>query len=195
MGVERATPDYPALNVMDSILGGLFSSRINLNLREAHGYTYGASSQFVFRRTAGPFLVATGVRTDVTEPAVNEILKELKRAQSADFTPDEITLARDSITRSLPAQFETSPSMTATTANTFIYDLGLDYYAKIGARINGVTTDQIKAAAQKYVQPDRMVVIAVGDRAKIGPGLQRLRLGATEVRNADGTLATANSTK
>ncbi len=79
IGAPRSTPDYEALRVMNEALGGLFSSRINLNLREEHGYTYGASSQFVFRRSAGPFLVATGVRTDVTAPAVTEIFKEIRR--------------------------------------------------------------------------------------------------------------------
>ena len=104
IGVPRATPDYEAIRVMNETLGGLFSSRINLNLREQHGYTYGASSQFVFRRTAGPFLVATGVRTDVTAPAVTEIFKEVRRMRETPLTADELTLAKDSLVRSLPAR-------------------------------------------------------------------------------------------
>src|SRR5258706_15840285 len=79
LGVGRATPDYAALEVMNSELGGLFSSRINLNLREEHGYTYGASSQFVYRRSQGYFLTGAGIRTDATAPAVTETLKEIQR--------------------------------------------------------------------------------------------------------------------
>src|SRR5690606_27291126 len=103
VGAPRVSPDYEALRVMNVTLGGLFSSRINLNLREVHGYTYGASSQFVFRRAAGPFAVATGVRTDVTAPALAEIMKELARMRDSPITPDELRLAKDALVRSLPA--------------------------------------------------------------------------------------------
>ena len=86
IGVPRSSPDYIRLRVMNAILGGLFSSRINLNLREANGYTYGARSQFSFWRGAGPFAVSTGVRTDVTAPAVREIVNEVKRMVETDVT-------------------------------------------------------------------------------------------------------------
>ena len=126
---------------MNEALGGLFSSRINLNLREQHGYTYGASSQFVFRRTAGPFLVASGVRTDVTAPAVDGDLQGSAAHAGDAAHADELALAKDSLVRSLPAQFETSASVTASTANIYIYDLGLDYYTKLPARLSAVTAD------------------------------------------------------
>jgi zinc protease len=187
IGVARNTPDYEPIVVMNEILGGLFSSRINLNLREEHGYTYGASSQFVFRRAPGPFLVGTGVRTDVTGPAVSEIMKELKRIRDSDVSQDELALSKDSLVRSLPADFETSGSMNATTANTFIYDLGFDYYARLAPRLSAVTVEQVRGVAQKYVVPEKLVVVAVGDRAKVGPALGRLNLGATETWNADAT--------
>jgi zinc protease len=188
IGVGRATPDYEAIIVMNEALGGLFSSRINLNLREQHGYTYGASSQFVFRRAAGPFLIASGVRTDVTAPAVTEIFKEVNRMRETALTLDELNLAKDSIVRSLPAQFETSGGVTGSTANIYIYDLGLDYYAKFPARLSSVTAEQVKAVAEKYVVPGKLIVIAVGDRARIGGELQKLNLGAMELRSADGVL-------
>jgi len=191
IGVARNTPDYAALRIMNEALGGLFSSRINLNLREAHGYTYGASSQFVLRRTAGPFLVATGVRTDVTGESVTEILKELTRIRDGELSPDELTLARDSLVRSLPADFETSNRVTASTANIFVYDLGLDYYTKLPGRLSAVDAAQVKSVAQKYIQPDKVIVIAVGDRARVGGELQKLNLGAAELRNPDGTPAAA----
>jgi zinc protease len=191
IGVARNTPDYEALRVMNEALGGLFSSRINLNLREAHGYTYGASSQFVFRRAAGPFLVATGVRTDVTGESVTEILKELTRIRDGELSPDELSLARDSMVRSLPADFETSNRVTASTSSIFVYDLGLDYYTKLPGRLSAVDAAQAKSVAQKYIQPDKVIVVAVGDRARVGGELQKLNLGAAEVRNPDGTPAAA----
>ena len=187
IGVPRNTPDYAALRVLNEALGGLFSSRINLNLREEHGYTYGAFSQFVFRRSAGPFLVGTGVRTNVTGPAVTEILKELKRIRESDLKPDELSLARDSLIRSLPADFETSSSAASTTASIFVYDLGLDYYAKLPERFSTVTAADVRSVAEKYIAPDKMIVVAVGDRSKIAGEMQKLNLGAVEVRNADGS--------
>jgi zinc protease len=189
IGVPRSTPDYEALRVMNEELGGLFSSRINLNLREDHGFTYGAASQFVFRRSAGPFLVATAVRTDVTAPAVTEILKEVRRMRDTPMTNDELAMARDSIIRSMPSDFQTSEDVTATTASIYVYDLGLDYFSKYRTRLTSVTTEQAKAAAEKYIVPDKLVVVAVGDRSKINSALQALKLGSLEVRNADATLA------
>jgi zinc protease len=188
VGVPRATPDYEAIRVMNEELGGLFSSRINLNLREAHGYTYGASSQFVFRRAAGPFLVGSGVRTDATAPAVSEIYKEIRRMRETPMTAEELAMAKDSLVRSLPSAFQTGADVTASTAAIYVYDLGLDYFTKYPARLSAVTADQTKAAAEKYLVPEKLVVVAVGDRAKIGGSLQALRLGALEVRNADATV-------
>jgi zinc protease len=193
IGVPRATPDYEAIRIMNEALGGLFSSRINLNLREQHGYTYGASSQFVFRRAAGPFLIASGVRTDVTAPSVTEIFKEVRRMREAPLTAEELALAKDSLVRSLPAQFETSSSVTGSTANIYIYDLGLDYYTKLGARLSAVTADDVKSAAEKYVVPEKLIVIAVGDRARIAGELQKLNLGAVETRGADGMPVTSGA--
>jgi zinc protease len=190
IGVPRSTPDYEALRVMNETLGGLFSSRINLNLREEHGYTYGADSQFVFRRSAGPFLVASGVRTDVTAPAVGEIFKEIQRMRTSPMTAEELAMAKDSLVRSLPSDFQTSSNVTASTANIYVFDLGLDYFSKYPARLSAVTIEQAKAAAEKYLVPEKMVVVAVGDRAKIQPTLLKLNLGAAELRNADGSITT-----
>ena len=142
----------------------------------------------MFRQGAGPFVVASGVRTDVTAPAVSEIFKELRRIRDTAMTPEELTLAKDSLVRSLPAEFETSNRVTGTTANIYIYDLGLDYFAKSPARLSAITAEQAKAAAEKYIVPEALITVAVGDRAKIGPELQKLKLGALELRGADGAL-------
>jgi zinc protease len=129
------------------------------------------------------------VRTDVTAPAVSEILKEVRRMRDTELAAEELALAKDSLVRSLPAQFETSSRVTGSTSNLFVYDLGLDYYARLPDRLSSVTAAQVRAAAQKYLVPDNLVVIAVGDQSRIRGELQKLGLGSFEVRNADATLA------
>jgi zinc protease len=185
IGAPRSTPDYEAARVMNEELGGLFSSRINLNLREKHGYTYGAGSQFLFWRTAGPFTVYSGIRTDVTAPAVSEIMKEIRQMRDAPMKDDELAMAKDSLIRSMPSDFQTSEDVTASTSAIYLYDLGLDYFGKYRARVAAVTADQAQAAAVKYLAPEKLVIVAVGDRSKIGGALQALKLGAMEVRDAD----------
>ncbi len=186
IGAARSSPDFQAMRVMNTSLGELFSSRINMNLREEHGYTYGANSQFVFRRSAGPFVAGTGVRTDVTAPAVTEILKEVRGMSERPIDSEELRLAKDSLTRSLPGAFETSANVAASFSNVYIYDLGLQYFTNYAARVDAVSTAQAKAVAEKYLVPGKLVVIAVGDRAKIEPELRKLNLGPVEIRNADG---------
>ena len=181
IGAPRSVSDYAAANVMNLILGGLFSSRINLNLREAHGYTYGAFSQFIFRKHAGPFWVGSGVRTNVTAPAVAEIMKELKRMTDTTVSADELNMGRDALARSLPADFETSSSAVDSLSGLFIYNLGLDYYTTFPAAVSTVTADAVQAAARKYLHPDKIIVIAVGDRKKIEADLRKLNLGAVEI--------------
>jgi zinc protease len=186
IGAARATPDYHALDVMNTALGGLFSSRINMNLREEHGYTYGAGSQFAFRRGAGPFQVASGVRTDVTAPAVSEILKEINGIVAAPLKADELQRAKDAITNSLAADFQTSTAAAGSFATLYIYDLGLDYFAHVNQQVNAVTAEQALEAARKYLGSDRMVVVAVGDRAKIEPELRKLNVAPVEVETTEG---------
>jgi len=192
-GAPRATADYEAMRVMNEIFGGLFSSRINLNLREEHGYTYGANSQFVFRRQPGYFVAASGVRTDVTAPALSELAKELNRIRESGVTADELTLAKDATVRSLPADFETSGRVTGTTSNLFLYDLPLNYYAGAQARFSAITQAQVAAAARKYLVGEKIFFIAVGDLSKIGAEIEKLNLGPTETWTADAI--PASSTK
>jgi zinc protease len=111
------------------------------------------------------------------------------------MSAEELAMAKDSLVRSLPSDFQTSSDVTASVANIYIFDLGLDYFSKYSARLGAVTVDQAKAVAEKYLVPERMVVVAVGDRSKIGSELGKLNLGTVEVRTADGTLATASGTR
>ena len=186
MGVSRDTPDYPALEVMNSELGGLFSSRINLNLREEHGYTYGASSFFIYRRSLGYFVAGGGIRTDATAPAVTEILKEIHRMIDTPMMADELTLAKDSQSRSLPGIFETNSGVAGALSEIFMYNLARDYFSTLPERLNAVTVADAEAVAKKYLHPDQMILVCVGDRSKIEPELGKLDLGAIQIRDADG---------
>jgi len=188
LGVGRATPDYPALEVMNSELGGLFSSRINMNLREEHGYTYGAYSYFVYRRSLGYFAAGGGIRTDVTAPAVTEILKEIHRMIDTPMKPDELSLAKDSQSRSLPGIFETDNGEAGALSEIFEYNLARDYFSNLPERLNAVTAEDAEAVAKKYLHPDQLILVCVGDRAKIEPELVKLDLGAVEIRDADGNV-------
>ncbi len=186
LGAERRSPDYSTLMVMNRELGGVFSSRINMNLREARGYTYGANSSFSFRRTPGPFAVTGGIRTDVTAPAVIEILKEVRGMRDRPMTPDELQRAKGSIVQSLPATFETSAGTVGGFSDVFTYDLGLDYYQRYARDVASVSAAQAQAVARKYVVPENLVFVAVGDRAQIEPELRKLNLGRIEIRDTDG---------
>jgi zinc protease len=187
IGAERSTADFRALQVLNLALGGSFSSRINLNLRETHGYTYGARSQFTFRRAPGPFQVSSGVQTDVTAPAVSEIFKELRGIVERPMSDEELPRAKDALSYSLPSSFEGSANTVNNLSNVFIYNLGLDYFVRSAAEVSAVTAKQATDAARKYLVPEKMVVIAVGDRSKIEAGLRELRLGPVEMWTAEGT--------
>jgi zinc protease len=157
-----------------------------MNLREEHGYSYGASSTFVFRRGAGPFVISAGVRTDATGPAVGEIFKEIAGMNAAPMSDEELQKAKDALANSIPGAFETGLNTVNSFSNIFIYDLGLDYYTTYARQVNAVTAAQALEASRRYVMPERLVVIAVGDRSKIEADLAKLNLGSLEIRDADG---------
>jgi len=184
IGAARSSPDFRALQVMNLALGGLFSSRINMNLREAHGYSYGASSAFVFRLGAGPFVVAAGVRTDATALSVTEIFNEMAGMVETPMGEEELRKAKDSMINSLPGAFETSLDAVGSFSNIFVYDLGLDYYTRYAGQVNAVTATQTLDVARRHLVRERLVVIAVGDRAVIEDDLRALNLGDVEFRDA-----------
>jgi len=188
LGPARSTPDYPQLEVMNCDLGGLFSSRINMNLREQHGYTYGAGSFFNYHVAPGPFIVYSDVRTDATAPATTEVFNELRRMRDTLMSQEELKLAKDSIAQSLPGRFEHGSEAAATFAELYVYELPLDYFSLLPARLNAVTAEQAQAAAQKYIQLDKITVLAVGDRAKIEADMKKLNLGKLEIRDREGKL-------
>lgn len=186
IGTARKTPDYPAMQVMNAALGGLFSSRINNNLREEKGYSYGVFSGFRYDRTPGPFIIAGSVRTDVTGASVVEIYKEVNGVRNKPMGEAELAGARNSQILSLPVLFETNAGIGSALAETFVFDLPASYYNQLPAAFGKVSAQDVQAVARKYLVPEKMVVVAVGDRAKITPQLAPLKLGTPEVRDTDG---------
>lgn len=181
VGPPRSTEDFEAIAVANLALGGSFASRINLNLREENGYTYGARSVFAFRKGPGPFYVSTAVRTDVTTPAVEEIFSELREVATRPIEGDELQRAVDTLVLSLPGNFETSAGVAGRYATVWVNNLGLDYYRNYAARIRAVDAGAVVDVVERYLAPGDMVVIAVGDRAAIEEGLAAFDLGPIEV--------------
>ena len=186
VGVARSNPDYASLEVMNTALGGQFSSRINMNLREQHGYTYGARSGFDYRRGPGPFTVRTSVRGDATAPSVREVFTELERMRATPITDAELKSSKDAMARSLPGDFESTAQSVASIAQIFVYGLPLDYYSKLPASIDRVTSTDVQHVATQYLRPDRLTVVAVGDRRSITAPLAALKLGPVELRDVEG---------
>lgn len=186
LGVPRSTPDYVPLEVMNNALGGLFSSRLNMNLREEHGYTYGGFSTFLYRRGPGVFGAGGAIRTDVTAPAVGEVFKELERIRSGPPSPEELKLAKGAFSLSLAGLFETSAQTAETVGNLFTYDLPSDYYGQLPEKIDAVTTEEVERVANQYIHPDSSIVVAAGDRKTIEPELKKLSLGPIQVVDYDG---------
>jgi zinc protease len=191
VGLPRRHPDYFDAMVMNAILGGLFSSRINLNLREAHGYTYGAFSAFEWRRATGPFMIHTAVKSDVTGPAVREILKEIDGLRSAEVGNEELTLATSYLDGVFPIRYESTSAIAAALANLVIHDLPDDYYDAYRGHVRGVTSGGVLRAAQRHLHPDQLRIVVVGDPAVIAGPLGEVSGTVAEVVTPEGTGVTA----
>ena len=189
-GVPANSPDLQTLQVMNYTLGGSFASRINMNLREVHGYTYGASSGYATYRGIGPFQAGGLVRTDVTGAAAKELMGEIKRFPSTPPTDAELNEAKVARIQSLPGQFETSSAIAGSIGSIFLYERPLDYYAALPAKYRSVTAADVARVAKEDVHPDELIIVAAGDRAKIEPQLKDAGLGPVEVRDIHGTLVT-----
>jgi zinc protease len=175
VGQPRGTPDYFPLTVMNAILGGQFSSRINLNLREDKGYSYGARSHFAFRIGPGPFEAGGSVQTAVTKEALIELLKEVTDITGKrPVTDKELAFARDRIIKGFPSKFETTFGVAGTLAELVIYKLPDDYFTTYQSKVEAVTGDDVNRVAKKYLDPEHMTILVVGDRSKIEPGLKTL---------------------
>jgi zinc protease len=183
VGVSRATPDYFALEVLNTILGGSFTSRLNQNLRETHGYTYGAGSTFDMRRLAGPFIAASSIVTAKTDSGLIEFMRELTRIRDEAVPLAELDKAKAYISLGLPSDFETTGRTASRIRELLLYDLPLDYYATYIARINAVTAADVQRVARQYLDPDHFAIVIVGDRSKITAGLDALQVGPIAYRD------------
>ncbi|HEX6535771.1 MAG TPA: pitrilysin family protein [Gemmatimonadaceae bacterium] len=185
-GLPRSHPDYFKVLVMNSVLGGLFSSRINLNLREQHAYTYGAFSGFEWRRGAGPFVVSTAVRSDVTADAAREVLVEIDRLRADAIAEDELTLATSYLDGVFPIKYETTEAIARALAAMVVYALPGDYFDHYREQIRAVTTMDVLHAASRYLHPDLLQLVVVGDPDAVREPLEALSFGTVHVYDAEG---------
>lgn len=189
VGLPRLNADYFPLVLCNAILGGLFSSRLNLNLREEHAYTYGAHSGFDWRRWAGPFSMDAAVQSDVTAQAVSEMLKEFERIRQEPVTDSELSLAISYLDGVFPIRFETTGAIASALASQVIHGLPADYYDTYRANIRAVTAPDILRVAQQHLTPERLQVVAVGDASAIEAPLAALGVGPVTVMDPADTLA------
>jgi zinc protease len=186
VGQPRSTPDYFPLIVMNTMLGGQFTSRVNMNLREDKGYTYGARTAFDYRRSAGPFMATAGVQTAVTKESVYEFLKELRGIRGErPVTAEELDFSKQAITRGFPRTFETPEQIANRLTDVVVYNLPDDYFNNYIARVRAVTVDDINRVANRYLDPSRMAILVVGDRKVIEPGLRSLTDVGTTITFVD----------
>ena len=182
----RSTPDYPKLLVLNTILGGEFVSRLNLNLRESKGYTYGVRTGFNLRRGIGPFVMQTSVATDVTGPAIQEALAEIRAiADGRPATGDEVAQAFASLSKGYPRGFETAGQVARSVAQLALHHLPDTYFEEFVPRLAEVTPEDVTAAARQYLASLKMSTVIVGDLDKIHASLPGLGLGPHQVMTAD----------
>jgi len=184
VGVSRSTADYAGLEVLNTILGGSFTSRLNQNLREEHGYSYGASSAFDMRLSAGPFLAAAGVQSDKTGPAVQEFFNELNNI-AKPIPEDELKKAKNYVALGFPGEFETTGDLARKLEDLVVYNLPEDTYAKFVGAVSGLTAADLQRLAARYIQPDKMAVVVVGDRKSIEGPIRQLNLGPVTLITID----------
>ena len=181
-GVPRSSPDYHPLVVMNTLLGGTFTSRLNTNLRETHGWSYGARSSFQFLRGAGPFTAQAGVQTNATDSALVEFFRELNRVRNDAVTPDELQKIKNFLTLRLPDQLETTQEIATQLATLETYGLDASFYDDYVQRIMAVTAEDVRRVANQYVRPENSVVVIVGDRQVVEAGIRAANVGPVEIR-------------
>jgi zinc protease len=181
VGLPRRVADFHAVQLMAAILGGLFNSRLQMNLREDKGYTYGIGAGFDMRRGAGPFSVRTAVQTPATVPSISESLAELRRIRETAVTPAELAAARDYLVGVFPLRFETPGAVVAALGGLYVQDLPDDELARYRREVEAVTIEAIQKAAQDHIHPDKIAIVAVGDADAVAADLEAAGFGELEV--------------
>jgi predicted Zn-dependent peptidase len=178
VALPRRSPDYHGALVANMILGGQFVSRINMNLREDKGYTYGARTAFEFRRAPGPFVLHASVQADATAEALREAIGEIRAIRGdRPVTRAELELGRASLTRGYPRNFETADQVARAAAQLALYELPDDYFTTFVPKVLALGEDDVTAIAAKHIDPDRLLTVVVGDRDKLMPSLKALEMG------------------
>jgi zinc protease len=180
-GVERTSPDYAALQVLNTLLGASFTSRLNMNLREAKGYSYGAGSSFTFRVVPGPFAASTSVRTNVTDSSLIEIFKEIRGVRDSLVPKEELDRAKSNVENDIPGGLESTSQVAGQMASLAMYGLTLDEYPRLVQRVRAVTAADVQRVARQYLTPDKAHVVVVGDLAKVKEPIEKLGLGTATV--------------
>jgi zinc protease len=181
-GVDRDNPDYPAIQLLNTILGGSFSSRLNDILREQRGYSYGAGSGWTFSPVPGPFTASSQVRSDVTDSSVAIFFREFERIRNEPVTPVELERGRNYIVLGALDSYETAGQVAGAIGGALQFGHPLQRTADELVAISRLTAAQVQAAAQKYLDPRHLTVVIVGDLASIKAGIERLNLGPVEVQ-------------
>ncbi len=187
VGVDRMTDDYYPLLVMNTVLGGSFASRLNQNLREEHGYTYGARSSFSYRKGAGPFTASAAVQTDVTDSALVEFMRELN-AIVEPISPEELNRARNFVALRFPGRFQTVAGVANRISEFLEYGLPEGYFNGYVSGVLNVSIDETTRVAREYLDPDKMIIVVVGDRERIEAGIRALHLGPLEIISIEDVL-------
>lgn len=184
VGIERKSPDFVPVVVLNTLLGGYFNARMNMNLREEKGYTYGAGTNFDARQYPGPFVASADVRNTVTDSAITEILFELERIRKEPVSEEELDMVRKFIVGSFPLQIETPNQIASKVIDLELYGLPRDFYDTFNERVQAMTADDLLHAAQKYLHPDRIAIVVSGNSREVASKLQKF--GPVEVVDADG---------
>jgi zinc protease len=173
LGAARGTPDFAALTLLETVLGGSFTSRLNNNLREKHGYTYGARASFEWHTATGPFVATAGVRTDVTGAAIKETVAEIA-GMRAPLSVDELTKGRLLVLHTIVEAFADGNETAAYFADLIAHRISLDAWSKLPAQLAALDLAATTRAAQRYLRPDDLTIVVVGDRKAIEPQLRAL---------------------
>jgi zinc protease len=186
--VPRSSPDALALRLLNSVLGGSFTSRLNQNLREQHGYTYGAGSRFMFGRLAGPFVAQSSVKAQVTGPALAEILGELEHAVAAPITSEELEKGKALLAYELVETLQSAEATAGAIASLFVDELPLDELQTTVPRLRALTVEAVQAAVQRTLQPATMTIVLAGDLKAAQAQFQEagLKLPPPQLRAASG---------
>ena len=186
-GPPRSTPDYYAIEVMDTLLGGMFQSRLNANIREEKGLSYGVSSGFAFGKGPGPFRAGGDVISSKSDVALAEFMKEFRGMQGArPVTDDELQMAKNSLAQSLPERFASVSSIGSAIGQLWLQGLPDDYYQHYSAKIGAVTKADMVRAAKEYIDLDHLSIVIVGDRATIEGPLKATGIAPVVVLDIEG---------